>query len=45
LSGICATELLKHSASRDLDLFGTCLDALREATTNRTRWHDQQHRY
>jgi hypothetical protein len=36
---------IEHSASLDLDLLGTCLDALSEAITNHTRWHDQQHRY
>lgn len=35
---------IEHSANLDLDLLGIRLDALRDAITGHTRWHDQ-HRY
>lgn len=36
---------VEHQANLDLDLLGTCLDALREAITNHTHWRDTAHRY
>jgi hypothetical protein len=31
---------IEHQGNLDLALLGACLDALREATANHTRWRD-----